>query len=121
MGVGEDRVGADVTCLPNGLEVRHEFAVVHGERLHYVRAGEGHPIVFLHGFPQFWYSWRHQLAEFAADHLVIAADLRGYNLSSKPKRPQRFAMSLLVEDLRALVEHLELVPFTLVGHDWGGL
>jgi epoxide hydrolase 4 len=53
--------------------------------------------------------------------LVVAADLRGYNLSSKPKRPQRYAMSLLVEDLRALVEQLDLAPFTLAGHDWGGL
>src|SRR2546425_5767303 len=107
--------------LPNGLEVRHEFAGVHGERLHYVRAGQGEPIIFLHGFPQFWYGWRHQLLEFSADHLVIAPDLRGYNLSSKPKRRQRYAMSLLVEDLRALVEHLGLDPFVLVGHDWGGL
>ena len=117
----EDRVTPGVERLPNGLEVRHEFAEVHGERLHYVRAGEGEPIVFLHGFPQFWYAWREQLAEFSADHLVIAADLRGYNLSSKPKRRQRFAMSLLVEDLRALVEHLGVERFVLVGHDWGGL
>jgi epoxide hydrolase 4 len=115
------QIAGAVERLPDGLQIEHCFAEVHGERLHYVRAGKGDPIVFLHGFPQFWYSWRHQLAEFAADHLVIAADLRGYNLSSKPNRPQRYAMSLLVEDLRALIEHLDLAPFTLVGHDWGGL
>lgn len=119
MKSSEDRTGYE--RLANGLEVGHEFADVHGERLHYVRAGEGEPIVFLHGFPQFWYSWRHQLAEFSADHLAIAPDLRGYNLSSKPKRRQRYAMSLLVEDLRALIEHLGLSRFVLVGHDWGGL
>jgi pimeloyl-ACP methyl ester carboxylesterase len=121
MQYGEDPTKTAVSRLPNGLEVRHEFAEVNGERLHYVHAGEGEPIVFLHGFPQFWYSWRHQLAEFSADHLVIAPDLRGYNLSSKPQRRQRYAMSLLVADLRALVEHLSLDRFVLVGHDWGGL
>jgi pimeloyl-ACP methyl ester carboxylesterase len=103
------------------MELRHEFAEVHGERLHYVRAGEGEPIVFLHGFPQFWYAWRHQLEDLSADHLVVAADMRGYNLSSKPKRRQRYAVSLLVEDVRALVEHLGFEQFVPVGHDWGGL
>ncbi len=58
----------------------------YADGLHYVKAGSGPLIIFLHGFPEFWYAWRKVLPEFAKDHLVVAPDLRGYNLSAKPVR-----------------------------------
>jgi epoxide hydrolase 4 len=81
-------------------------------RIHYVASGEGKPILFLHGFPQFWFLWRHQLTDLGKDHAVYAPDLRGYNLSCKPGD--------LLADVLGLIEQLELAPPT-VGHDWGGI
>jgi epoxide hydrolase 4 len=103
----------------------HEYAEVNGVRLHYVRAGRGPLVMFLHGFPEFWYEWKHQLAEFSRDHTVVAPDLRGYNLSSKPAEVSAYLMPNLVEDVRALAAALLKTTgsdtFTLVGHDWGGV
>jgi len=96
------------------------FADVNGVRLHYVTEGEGPPIVFVHGFPEFWYEWDKQLTEFGRDHRAIAFDMRGHNLSSKPAELEAYGVPHLVEDLRALTEELGLRRFTLVGHDWGG-
>ena len=105
--------------------VSHEYADVNGVRLHYARAGNGPLVVFLHGFPEFWYEWKHQLAEFSRDHLVVAPDMRGYNLSSKPEAVADYQMPQLVEDIRALANSIlrstEGKTFTLVGHDWGGV
>jgi pimeloyl-ACP methyl ester carboxylesterase len=101
--------------------IRHEYATANGVRLHYARAGQGKLMLFLHGFPEFWYAWRRQLAEFGKDHLAVAPDLRGYNLSDKPAELARYRVSELVEDVRALAAHLNGGrPFVLVGHDWGG-
>ncbi len=104
-------------------QFKSEFADVNNIKLHYVKAGpeEGDLIVFLHGFPQFWYMWREQLIEFSKDYLVVAPDLRGYNLSSKPKEIKQYHLKYIIEDLRALVEdYLGRNKFILVGHDWGG-
>jgi pimeloyl-ACP methyl ester carboxylesterase len=110
---------------PNASALAHEYAEVNGVRLHYVRAGRGPLIMFLHGFPEFWYEWKHQLAEFGRDHTVVAPDLRGYNLSSKPEDLSAYLMPNLVEDVRALAtELLKSIggsTFTLVAHDWGGV
>jgi pimeloyl-ACP methyl ester carboxylesterase len=103
------------------LDLRHDFADVDGCRLHYVSRGEGKPILFLHGFPQFWFLWRRQLEDLGADHAVYAPDLRGYNLSGKPEEVEAYRMRHLLGDVRGLVEALELAPLTLVGHDWGGI
>lgn len=62
--------------------MRHQFADLNGVRLHYVENGEGPLLLFLHGFPEFWYEWRKQLEEFGRDFHAVAPDLRGYNLSS---------------------------------------
>lgn len=78
-------------------------------------------MLFLHGFPEFWYAWRRQLAEFARDHQAVAVDLRGYNRSSKPAAVEEYALPHLVADVRALAEHLGHRRFALVGHDWGGI
>jgi pimeloyl-ACP methyl ester carboxylesterase len=102
-------------------EVSHRFADLDECRLHYVTRGEGEPILFLHGFPQFWFLWRNQLADLGSDHAVYAADLRGYNLSCKPSDPEAYRMRHLLADIRGLIEELEIAPVTLVGHDWGGI
>jgi pimeloyl-ACP methyl ester carboxylesterase len=76
--------------------------------------------MFLHGFPEFWYEWKNQLAEFGRDYQAVAPDMRGYNLSSKPAEVEQYSMKHLVEDIRALAEHLGHKKFILVAHDWGG-
>lgn len=100
---------------------KHDYAEVNGVRLHYVAAGQGPLLLFLHGFPEFWYGWKEQLVEFGRDHLAVAPDLRGYNLSSKPEPVEQYRMKYLVEDVRALAAHLGHKQFVLVGHDWGGV
>ena len=98
----------------------HHYADVNGQRLHYASEGKGPLMMFVHGFPEFWYAWQGQLAEFGRDHHAVALDMRGYNLSSKPKDVSDYAVPLLVEDLAALADHLGAKKFTLVAHDWGG-
>jgi len=100
--------------------LEHRYADVNGVRLHYAIAGTGPLMLFVHGFPEFWYEWKDQLTEFARDHTVVAPDMRGHNLSSKPAEVEAYAVPHLVEDLRALADHLGHRRFTLVGHDWGG-
>ena len=104
--------------------IEHATADVNGVTLHYAKSGEGPLMVFLHGFPEFWYAWKDQLDEFGKDHLAVAPDMRGYNLSSKPEGVDQYRMPLLVEDVRALAERLGFGTnrkFILVGHDWGGV
>jgi epoxide hydrolase 4 len=67
------------------------FVNVNGIRLHCVTIGKGRLILFLHGFPEFWYAWKSQLDEFGKNHLAVAADMRGYNLSDKPEEPRTIA------------------------------
>jgi pimeloyl-ACP methyl ester carboxylesterase len=116
---------AGVFGQSNTPPIAHEYADVNGVKLHYARAGRGPLIVFLHGFPEFWYEWKHQIAEFSTDHMVIAPDMRGYNLSSKPSEVSEYAVPKLVEDVRALAGELLKASggqkFTLVAHDWGGV
>lgn len=110
--IGEGDVAVDVT---------HHYAELPESTIHYVSRGEGNPILFLHGFPQFWFLWRRQLADLGQDHSVYAADMRGYNLSSKPEDPEGYRMRHLLSDIRGLVADLGVAPLTLVGHDWGGI
>ncbi len=76
--------------------------------------------MFLHGFPEFWAAWENQLAEFGQDRQAVAPDLRGFNLSSKPSDPGQYHVKILVEDIRALMDHLGHRRMVLVAHDWGG-
>ena len=99
----------------------HAYAEVNGIRLHYVTNGEGKLILFVHGFPEFWYAWKDQLTEFGKNYQAVAVDLRGYNLSSKPADVEQYRAQYMVEDLRALIEQLGHKKCILVGHDWGGL
>ena len=92
-------------------------------KLHCAVAGEtGRPLMlFLHGFPEFWYAWRTPLEYFAArGWLALAPDQRGYNLSDRPAEVTAYRARLLVEDIRALAAHYSQEPFVLVAHDWGG-
>ena len=98
----------------------HNYAEVNGLRLHYVSRGRGKLLLFLHGFPTFWYKWRDQLTVLGEEFRVVAPDMRGYNLSDKPVEIEQYRMPHLVEDVRALVDHLDQKPFVLIGHDWGG-
>lgn len=101
--------------------LKHDYADVNGIRLHYATAGQGKLIMFAHGFPEFWYAWKDQLAEFGRDYQAVALDMRGYNLSSKPADIDQYRMKYLIEDFRALAGHLGHRKFVLVGHDWGGV
>ncbi|MFI4982712.1 MAG: alpha/beta fold hydrolase, partial [Nevskiales bacterium] len=89
-------------------------------RLHYARAGSGPLILFLHGFPEFWYCWKNQLEEFGRDHLAVAPDLRGFNLSDRPAEVKQYKARILIEDVHALAAHFGQEKFVLVAHDWGG-
>src|SRR5579872_201185 len=101
--------------------LKDKYVQVNGVRLHVVTAGKGPLILFLHGFPEFWYEWKNQLAEFGKDHLAVAPDMRGYDLSDKPEALDQYKMNVLVEDVRALGDHFpHQKKFILVAHDWGG-
>jgi pimeloyl-ACP methyl ester carboxylesterase len=90
--------------------------------LHVVEAGpaDGPPVILLHGFPEFWYGWRHQIGALAgAGYRVIVPDQRGYNLSDKPAGVAAYDLDVLATDVIALADALGLGEFALVGHDWG--
>jgi len=107
-----------------GLPLEHRAISANGIELHTVLAGpaDGAPVLLLHGFPEFWYGWRHQIDPLADAGLrVIVPDLRGYNLSSRPRGAEQYAIEVLERDLLALMDALELDQAGVVGHDWGGL
>jgi pimeloyl-ACP methyl ester carboxylesterase len=90
--------------------------------LHVVEAGSGSPVVLLHGFPEFWYSWRHQILALAgAGFRAVAPDLRGYNQSGKPPGVRFYRVWQLVDDVARLIQWLGDEPVCVVGHDWGGV
>jgi pimeloyl-ACP methyl ester carboxylesterase len=102
----------------------HEQAIVNDVRLHYVAAGDDEDplVVLLHGFPEFWYSWRDQIPALAeAGYRVVAPDMRGYNLSEKPHGIRSYRTEELVGDVVGLVGHLGRESARVVGHDWGGV
>ena len=100
--------------------VRHGYAQVGDVRLHYAECGEGERLVLLlHGFPECWYSWRHQLKALGERYRVVAPDMRGYNLSDKPARIEDYKVERLVDDVTGLVRHFGAADAAIVGHDWG--
>ena len=92
-----------------------------GVKIHYATVGKGPLVVMIHGFPDFWYTWRHQMDALSTDFQVVAIDQRGYNLSDKPKGIENYDMRLLVGDVAAVIKHLGRDRATIVGHDWGGM
>jgi len=100
----------------------HHVDEVNGIRLHWVEQGAGPLVLLLHGFPEFWYEWRHQIpALAAAGFRVVAPDLRGYNLSEKPKGVDSYRAGRVMEDVVQLVRHLGAERAHVAGHDWGGV
>ena len=99
-------------------DLRHETVRVNGISMHYVTAGSGPLLLLLHGFPEFWYSWRHQLAPLAKQFTVVAPDQRGYNETEKPG--WGYSVDVLVADVVELIAALGHERALLVGHDWGG-
>ena len=100
--------------------VEHKFADSNGVSIHYAKAGSGPLAVFIHGFPDFWYSWRHQMEGLAATHTVVAMDTRGYNKSDQPSGVENYDMSLLIADVAAIIENEGRENAVIIGHDWGG-
>ncbi len=99
--------------------VEHAYAENDGVRLHYAAMGEGPLVVMLHGFPDYWYTWRHQMGVLAEDFRVVAPDLRGYNKSDKPKGVAAYAMPRLIADVAAVIRAEGREKAIVVGHDWG--
>jgi pimeloyl-ACP methyl ester carboxylesterase len=104
------------------VRLRHRTVAVDGVRLHCVEAGDGPLVVLLHGFPEFWYSWRRQIRDLAAaGWRVLAPDQRGYNLSDRPADRAAYRMDRLVDDVVGLVRWAGVDrAAAVVGHDWGG-
>jgi len=102
-------------------EVTHGYADNDGVKIHYASVGEGPLVVLIHGFPDFWYTWRKQMNGLKENFQVVAIDQRGYNLSGQPEGVQNYAMPKLVGDVAAVVKHLGRDKATIVGHDWGGV
>ena len=100
--------------------ISHGYANVNGIRLHYAAAGRGKDLVLLlHGFPEFWFSWRHQLNALGESFHVVAPDMRGYNLSDKPPRVEDYRIEVLVDDVIGLIDYFGAGKAAIVGHDWG--
>ncbi|MBH8562056.1 alpha/beta hydrolase [Nostoc sp. CENA67] len=99
---------------------KHEYITTNGLKLHYVTQGAGPLMLMLHGFPEFWYSWRHQIPEFSKYFQVVALDLRGYNESDKPQEQSAYIMDEFIKDVEGVIKGLGYDKCILVGHDWGG-
>jgi pimeloyl-ACP methyl ester carboxylesterase len=99
----------------------HGFAQSGDVRIHYVTQGQGPLVVMIHGFPDFWYTWRNQMPELAKHFQVVAIDQRGYNESGQPVGVENYAMDKLVGDVKAVIDHFQKPKAVVVGHDWGGM
>jgi pimeloyl-ACP methyl ester carboxylesterase len=117
------RAACPATCprLPDeaSIGLRHRFVEANGLRFHLVEAGSGPLVLLLHGFPEFWYSWRRQIPALATRFRVVAPDLRGYNLTDKPE--SAYDYETLASDVPALIGALGERRAHVVGHDWGGM
>jgi len=103
--------------------VAHGYADSNGVKIHYAALGDNAKplIVMIHGFPDFWYTWRDQMSALSKDYYVVALDQRGYNLSDKPKGVENYDMRLLVGDVIAVIKSAGRDKAIVVGHDWGGM
>jgi pimeloyl-ACP methyl ester carboxylesterase len=102
-------------------KVTHGYADSNGVKIHYASLGQGPLIVMIHGFPDFWYTWRDQMEALSDKFQCVAIDQRGYNLSDKPKGVENYDVRLLVGDVVAVIKALGREKAIIVGHDWGGL
>lgn len=104
--------------LPHLEGVDHRFVSIQGLTLHYAEAGRGDPLVLLHGWPQHWYMWRHQIPHLAQQYRVLCPDLRGFGWSDAPSTG--YEKEQLANDVIGLLDALKIGRFRLMGHDWGG-
>tara|TARA_R110002073_G_scaffold74012_2_gene180807 strand:- start:612 stop:1547 length:936 start_codon:yes stop_codon:yes gene_type:complete len=102
-------------------EVEHGYADNNGVKIHFATIGEGPLVIMIHGFPDFWYSWRHQMAGLKDSFKLVAIDQRGYNLSGQPEQESSYAMANLIGDVAAVIRHFGAEKANIVGHDWGGI
>jgi len=101
-------------------KIKFDGAQIGGIKIHYAQAGDGEKLVILlHGFPEFWYSWRHQLVALSDEYTVVAPDMRGYNLSDKPTNIDDYTINKLADDVTGLITHFGRKKAAVVGHDWG--
>lgn len=108
------------SLLPIEAQVANGIATNNGVRIHYASLGKGPLIVMIHGFPDYWLTWRHQMLALAGDYRVVAIDQRGYNLSDKPAGVENYDMRLLAGDVAAVIQACGEHKAIIVGHDWGG-
>ena len=104
--------------------VEHHDVDNNGVNVHYVTLGEvvtGETLLFVHGFPNFWYVWHNQMEAFADEYRVVAMDTRATNRSGKPEGVESYDMPLLLSDINAVIDDLGVDRVTLVAHDWGGI
>jgi pimeloyl-ACP methyl ester carboxylesterase len=101
-------------------KVEDHYANHDGVKIHYVTIGSGPLIVMVHGWPDFWYTWRDQMQALAPHYRIAAMDLRGFNLSDKPKGVENYAMQFLVGDVVAVIKDAGASSAIVIGHDWGG-
>lgn len=103
------------------LNVTQKQVQVNGVNLHIAQAGKGKKLVILlHGWPEFWYTWRYQIPELAKKYTVIAPDLRGFNRSDKPKGIENYKADVVATDIAELIKQSGFEKAYIVGHDWGG-
>ena len=101
--------------------IRHHTISTNGIAMHVAEAGTGFPVVMCHGFPELWYSWRHQLQALGDNGLrAIAPDMRGYGRTDAPADPAQYTMKILCADMVGLLDALAIDRAVFVGHDWGG-
>ena len=103
------------------LNPTHTFIETNGVNLHCAIQGEGPTIIFLHGFPEFWYCWKNQIPEFSKEFRVVVPDMRGYNTSDKPEGIEQYQLDTLIRDVLGLIKALGEKQIVLAGHDWGGI
>ena len=101
-------------------DAAHGYADNDGVKIHYATMGKGPLVVMIHGFPDFWYTWRHQMRALQKHYQVVAIDQRGYNKSDAPDGDENYSMRYLVSDVAAVIKSLGREKAVIVGHDWGG-
>ncbi len=110
----------NITGVAETTTIKHQYTSVNGIRYHYAEAGEGPLVILLHGFPELWYSWRHQLPALrSAGYHAVAPDLRGFGESQVTEQVADYSLTNHAKDIKALIDHLGATEVFIIGHDWG--
>ncbi|KAF0719288.1 Aste57867_1136 [Aphanomyces stellatus] len=109
--------------LPEDPSYNHQYAQINGIRMHFIDVGprDGVPLVLVHGFPDIWYGWRHQIEHLRATYRVIVADNRGFGETDAPVDDEAYRRKSVTQDYAALLDHLNIPRAVFIGHDWGGI